>query len=114
MSVWKLRDSPGVPEEPCAAHTHTQHTREGFKETHSHTSSCSAYMSRGASSAAMDTEQRAGETAPSVRARAPGSEVFFVLIHNIIKIRIIHNTRRFPLYYATLTGTGWGTCTFRN
>ena len=83
---------------------HTQHTREGFKETHSHTSSCSAYMSRGASSAAMDTEQRAGETAPSVRARAPGSEVFFVLIHNIIKIRIIHNTRRFPLYYATLFG----------
>ena len=49
---------------------HTQHTREGFKETHSHTSSCSAYMSRGASSAAMDTEQRAGETDSAKRARA--------------------------------------------
>ena len=112
---------------------HTQHTREGFKETHSHTSSCSAYMSSGASSSCSSSlhsrkwsgrlhgrHQRAvpllilgrgchghgAATAPSVPCARASSEVFFVLIHNIIKIRIIHNTRRFPLYYATLEGPG--------
>ena len=30
------------------------------------------------------------------------AHVFSVLIRNIIKIRIIHNTRRFARYYATL------------
>ena len=32
------------------------------------------------------------------------NRVLFVLIHNIIQIRIIHNTRRFALYCATLHG----------
>ena len=45
------------------------------------------------------------------RARVENSErdhqyiwahVLYVLIHNIIIIRIIHNTQRFTLYYATL------------
>ena len=36
------------------------------------------------------------------------AHVFSVLIRNIIKIRIIHNTRRFARYYATLPGMRQG------
>ena len=71
-----------------------------------HTSRAAADV-QGRRGAVIARARRARVRAPLVACRAgaptsPSSEVFFVLIHNIIKIRIIHNTRGFPLYCGTL------------